>query len=230
MNLSLRIPYGYGTAYKSLSETRNWLLNHHHPEYVRRICEWLSSKNGKIGVGGGWRADGTQPSKPGFAPEGKSFHQNQQYNDGFIGACAVDLVAVNGTDVHRAPLWSEVLRQGSAASRSWGLHCNIDSEPWHMQPIEIDGWQSWKNYGSLAPRLNYPLPTSPPIGETYVNWNPSPSIVSAVKDAPPVDIVVKNGANDWAMIAFLKAIQRQNGLSVTGKYDQATAEAVDRLL
>jgi hypothetical protein len=74
-----------------------------------------------------------------------------------------------------------------------------------------------------------PKPTPPPTGDV-VNWNPSSSTVTGVKDAPPVDTTVANKNNDWAMIAFLKAIQKMAGLTVTGKYDQATANVVDSKL
>jgi hypothetical protein len=63
-----------------------------------------------------------------------------------------------------------------------------------------------------------------------VNWNPTSSTVTGVKDAPPVADTVANKNNDWAMIAFLKAIQKMAGLPVTGKYDQSTANVVDSKL
>lgn len=164
-NPELRTPFGYGTGHVTLGELRDWLLVHHHPEYVRRLLAWLTHKGGFIGVGGGYRE--VQPTKDGFAPEGKSFHQNQTFADGFVGAAAVDLVVVNGSNAHRAPRWSDVPAQGSTEARTWGVHCNVPGEPWHMQPIEIDGWQSWKDAGSPAPVAGYPLPgessqTSPP--------------------------------------------------------------------
>lgn len=162
MALDMLVPFAYQRSLRSLGWLQTWLLEHHHPEYVRRLVAWLDAQGGLVGVGGGWRPDGTQPDLPGFAPEGRSFHQNQRYSDGFIGAAAVDLVCRNGTKVHRSPTWAEVPRQGGVAARTWGVHCNIDSEPWHMQPVEIDGWQSWTNAGSPAPVAGYPLPTGPP--------------------------------------------------------------------
>lgn len=155
-NPELRVPFGYRTARITLGELRDWLLVHHHPEFVRRLLAWLTHKGGFVGVGGGYRE--VQPDKDGFAPEGKSFHQDQTYSDGFVGAAAVDLVVVNGNNVHRAPRWSDVPAQGSAEAKTWGVHCNVGTEPWHMQPIEIDGWQSWKDAGSPAPEKNYPIP------------------------------------------------------------------------
>lgn len=158
----LMVPWGYGRTLKSLAEVRSRLEEHYHPEYIERLCAWLMSKNGRIGIGGTWRADGTQPDKPGFAPEGTSFHQNQKYSDGFIGAVAVDLVARNGSQIHRAPMWSEVPVQGSDEAKLWGLHCNVGSPPggesWHMQPIEIDGHASWLRNGSPAPVPGYHFP------------------------------------------------------------------------
>jgi hypothetical protein len=74
-----------------------------------------------------------------------------------------------------------------------------------------------------------PKPTPPPTGDT-VNWKPSAATVTGVKDAPPVSTTIENLNNDWAMIAFLKAIQKMAGLSITGKYDQATANVVDSKL
>lgn len=169
-------PWGYGTEYRTIDTIRADLLRHYHPEYVRRLCAWLVHKGDTIGVGGTFRADGTQPDLPGFAPEGRSFHQNQQYSDGFIGACAVDLVAANpgpGT-IHKGVTWAQVPAQGSTEARLWGLHCNVGtpgvlgSEPWHMQPIEIDGHVTWISQGSPAPVRGYPLPGDhpiPPIGD-----------------------------------------------------------------
>jgi hypothetical protein len=172
---TVRIPWGYSRSYKTLAEAETFLLVHYHREYIRRLLAWLSSQDGAVGIGGTWRAGGTQPvnvdGEVRFAPEGKSFHQDQKYADGFLGACAVDLVCPNGAGVHRAPRWDEVPAQGSLVARAWGVHCNVFSEPWHMQPVEIDGWQSWMNAGCPAPRPNYPLPgddidppTVPPTG------------------------------------------------------------------
>lgn len=171
LNEATRYPYGYSTATKTLAETKDWLMKHHHPEYVRRLCWWLYRQGGKVGCGGGWRAGGAQPDKPGFAPEGKSFHQDQNYNDGFTGACAVDLVVKNPGKIHRAPYWSEVPPQGSQAARDAGVHCNVGAPPggesWHIQPVEIDGWQSWWNAGRPHPVPNYPIKgtavTLPPV-------------------------------------------------------------------
>lgn len=164
-NWDLRVPFGYGDTYVSLRWLETWLLEHHHPEYVRRLLAWLHYKGGKVGVGGGWRAGGAQPDRPGFAPEGKSFHQDQEYIDGFTGACAVDTVYEDGPDpgtAHDGIAWREVPQQGTAEAARWGVHANVGvpgaGESWHIQPVEIDGWQTWWNTGRPAPRPGYPIP------------------------------------------------------------------------
>jgi hypothetical protein len=164
-------PTGYG---RSLLDIDALFARHHvdkmHPEYARRLRAWIVAQGGHIGIGGSWRDTGSQPDKPGFAPEGKSFHQYQRFASGLVAFAAVDLVARNGDKIHRAPYWSEVPEQGGTEAAKWGVHCNIDkggnpgapgTESWHMQPIEIDGWATWMGDGSPDPVANYPLPTDP---------------------------------------------------------------------
>ena len=163
-NPDLQIPWGYGTSYKRLGDVAAILAVHYHPEYVRRLLRWLTHKNGTIGIGGHWRAFGSQPDKPGFAPEGKSFHQSQLFVTGQRYAVAVDLVAPDGPDGnhdHDGVSWEDVPRQGSQEAAIWGVHCNIDTEAWHMQPIEIDGWQTWVNLGRPDIQWLYPIPPYP---------------------------------------------------------------------
>lgn len=146
-------PTRYGRRLVTLEELRNeHSYDKMHPAYRDRLFAWIEAQDGKIGIGGSWREDGSQPDKPGFAPEGKSFHQYQQFASGLIAFCAVDLVARNGSNVHRAPRWDEVPAQDTAAAELWGVHCNVRTEPWHMQPVEIDGWKSWKDAGSPDPK------------------------------------------------------------------------------
>jgi hypothetical protein len=145
-------PIGYGYTTVSMDELqRRSNIDKMHPVYADRLFTWIEAQNGLVGIGGSWRADGSQPDKPGFAPEGKSFHQYQKFASGIIAFCAVDLVCRTDGGVHRAPYWSEVPAQGSPEAELWRLHCNVSNEPWHMQPIEIDGWQSWINAGSPDP-------------------------------------------------------------------------------
>jgi hypothetical protein len=157
--MTVRYPTGYSIRLVDLDT----LFAQHgvdkmHPEYARRLRAWIVAQHGHIGIGSGWRATGAQPNKPGFAPEGKSFHQSQQFRSGLVKFAAVDLVARNGTNPHRSPNWSEVPAKGSAEAKRWGLHCNIGSEPWHMQPIELNGWNTWRLLGRRDPAPAYPIP------------------------------------------------------------------------
>jgi len=152
-------PTRYGTRLVSIEDL---FQEHHvdkmHPEFARRLKCWLVAQGGNVGIGGSWREDGTQPDKPGFAPEGKSFHQYQKFASGLIKFSAVDLVVRNPGKVHRAPKWSEVPVQGSAWAKEYGVHANVSTESWHMQCVEIDGWLGWSQAGSPDPVPNYPIP------------------------------------------------------------------------
>jgi hypothetical protein len=148
-------PDGYGRAEVTLEQMVAKHGAKMHPEYRRRLMAWLVSRGGRMGIGGGWRS--TQPDKPGFAPDGKSFHQDQRFASGFVGYAAVDLVVRNPGQVHRSPTWAEC-----ADAPEWGLHTFIKSppEPWHMQCIEMRGWQSWVDAGRRDPG-HFPLPGEP---------------------------------------------------------------------
>lgn len=145
-------PIGYGTRLVTLDELRAKHEPNMHPEFAVRLFEWIAAGDGQFGIGGGFRALGSQPNKPGFAQEGKSFHQPQRFPSGLWYA-AVDLVARNDdgllrrifgltgsgaspdattlrrlltvSKVHRAPTWAEVPVQGSVEARRWGVHCNV---------------------------------------------------------------------------------------------------------
>lgn len=151
--MSTLYPIGYGSRLVSMAQLRATHEPRMHPEFARRLFAWIESKNGLIGIGGGWRATGSQPNKPGFAPEGKSFHQDQRFASGFVGYAAVDLVAREPGKVHRSPTWAE-----GADGPLFGVHTFITGEPWHMQCIEMRGWQGWVNAGRPDPRPNFTLP------------------------------------------------------------------------
>lgn len=155
-------PTRYGTRQVTINEL---FAEHHidkmHPVFAARLRAWLEAQGGHVGIGGSWRADGTQPDDPGFAPEGRSFHQHQRFASGRVAFCAVDLVVGVDGGIHRAPRWDEVPAQGTAEAARWGVHCNVGTpgtsgaESWHMQPVEVDGWQSWIDAGSPDPTITY---------------------------------------------------------------------------
>lgn len=170
---NILFPTGYGSTMVTIDELfRRHHVDKMHPEFARRLREWLISKEGSIGIGGSWRAE--QPPKPGFAPEGKSFHQSQQFASGRTAFCAVDLVHVTAPGkAHRSPTWDEVPKKGSDEAKRWALHCNVTkpSEPWHIQPIEIDGYGSWvrggrKDFSAMTIIPPPPAP-KPPAGAVF---------------------------------------------------------------
>lgn len=237
----LIVPHGYGTATRRLAaEVRPWLLEHHHPEYVARLVAWLAKQDGLIGVGGGWRA--VQPDRPGFAPKGRSFHGDQRFASGFVGAAAVDLVARNGNAGHRAPSWDEVPRQGSTEATRWGIHCNVGGESWHCQPIEIDGWRSWVDNGRPDPRAGYPFPgrgqAPPPPG-------PAPASDPDRMSLPPPTLrqgdqgdrvrwlqailgVERDGVFGPRTADAVRSVQRNLGLTQDAVYGPQTGRALER--
>jgi hypothetical protein len=148
-------PNGYGTSRITLEQ----MIAQHgakmHPEFSRRFFAYMAYKKGLLGVGGGWRS--TQPTLPGFAPDGKSFHQDQQFASGRIAYAAVDLVVPVVGGAHRSPTWAEC-----ADAPLFGLHTFITGEPWHIQCIEMRGWQTWVNAGRPDPKY-FVLPGEQPL-------------------------------------------------------------------
>lgn len=212
--MTIMYPTGYGSTLVSIDDLfRHHHLDKMHPEYARRLRAWLIAQNGRIGIGGSWRA--TQPPKPGFAPEGKSFHQSQTFASGRVAFCAVDLVHVNPGKVHRSPRWEEVPRKGSAEAKLWGLHCNVTkpSEPWHIQPIEIDGYGGWVKGGRREPAANYPIQGVAPAPAP----TPGPAVVFAYPGTP-----LRLGSQGDAV----KLIQGVVGATLDGDFGPATERRV----
>jgi hypothetical protein len=157
-------PWGYAKSKVGIDRLKQLArIDLMEPEYARRLFAWIESKHGQIGIGGGWRE--VQPDKPGFAPKGKSFHQSQNFVDKTTWYMAVDLVHVNGSNVHRSPTWAEVPKQGSGNPeiKAFGVHCNVDKEPWHMQAVEVDGYDTWVRNGRRRPIANLPISGVPPV-------------------------------------------------------------------
>ena len=225
-------PTGYGTTMVDIDEL---FKRHHpdkiHPEFARRLRAWLVAKEGRIGIGGSWRA--TQPAKPGFAPEGKSFHQSQTFASGRVAFCAVDLVHVNPGGRHRSPKWEEVPRKGTVEARHWGLHCNVNGEPWHIQPIEIDGWGGWNRSGRKdflempVHQVTLPTPPAPAVVFAYPGQplrlgsrGDAVKLVQAVVGAKP------DGDFGAATDRRVKAWQKSRGMFVDGVVGPVTWKAM----
>lgn len=214
-----------------------------HPAFAQRLFPWIESCGGLIGIGSGFRY--TQPSGTGFAPAGQSFHEYQAFVSGMKKYAAVDLVAFRGEGLtHRSPRWHEVPPQGSNASKVWGVHCNVGGpdgeynwdvsyggEPWHMQPIELDGWTRWVNGGRKDPVMNYPIPASPIPTPPYEPPTspvtpPPPSTGGSVTVDP---LTLKPGAADKNWTEKLQCILPTFGQDVgpaDGIYGPRTQQAV----
>lgn len=218
-------PSGYRQEMVTLETLKRIHGPHMHPEAFRRGFAFLESKGGKFGIGGGWREAGTQPSKPGFAPEGKSFHQNQNFPSG-VYYVAWDLVVSNPGLYHRAPRWSEVPRQGSQEAKNFGVHMNVDTEPWHMQPIELDGHDSWVNGGRKDLRMNYPIVGLPPEPTPTPTPTPPPTGQGIIVQINSRNLTEGSSGNDVKFFQRqLNAIASQN-LTEDGQYGPATTQAV----
>lgn len=215
-------PWGYQRALVTearLKQLARWDLLE--AETGDRVMAWLRSRGGQIGVGGAVRF--VQPDKAGFAPAGKSFHQLQKFKSGQEKYCAFDLVARNGANNHRSPRWAEVPKQGSghADIKNYGVHCNVDGEPWHMQPIEIDGWQTWVDNGRPHPNGNFPIKGATTKPSTPTTPTTSPPLASrTLKLATPT---MRGGDVTWVQ-NFL----RSQGLilSADGVYGRQTRDRV----
>jgi hypothetical protein len=153
--MTVLYPDGYGISRVTLDQMKAKHGAKMHPEFARRFFAYMEAKQGLLGVGGGWRATGKQPDKSGFAPEGKSFHQSQTFKSGIVGYAAVDLVTDNGTSKHKSPAWAD-----TADAPQFGLHTFIKGEPWHIQSVEMRGFQSWVYAGRLDPANKSPIAPS----------------------------------------------------------------------
>lgn len=213
-------PSGYNTTMRDIDTLfRTHHVDKMHPEFARRLRNWLIANQGRIGIGGSWRAE--QPAKPGFAPEGKSFHQSQTFRGGRVAFAAVDLVHVNGTGKHRSPNWVEVPRKGTPEAKQWGLHCNVKNEPWHIQPIELDGYGGWLGKGRPELVANYQIPAIadvpvvPPVVEPELQ--PGPATVFAYPGFP-----IRLGSKGIPV----QLIQAEVGAKPDGDFGPATERRV----
>lgn len=206
-------PDGYGTAEITLERMVAKHGGKMHPEFARRFFAWIVSEGGRMGVGGGWRS--TQPIKPGFAPPGMSFHETQVFSSGFAGYAAVDLVHRQLGQVHRSPSWAE-----GESAKEFGLHTFVSGEPWHVQCIEMRGYQTWVNAGRPDPQPialpgDKPTPPPPPI--------PPPNGDTMLYIAKPTYAGADAGT-PW--LAVFESGQIRRALNADVKYAQANGVAI----
>jgi hypothetical protein len=195
--MSTRFPVGYGTHTLTLQQMHDHYIQHNaEPEYWERLFGWLAHTNGHVGIGAAWR--GTPNSVSAASRAGHSFHQSQKMADGTYHFMAVDVVVRNPGHVHRAPHANEVPVQGSAEAAHWGIHANVGHpgtrgfESWHLQAVEMDGYQRWVSHGRPRPDTNFGrphghvqmaapawLPSTPPHHEPRATMQQDPSSHSA---------------------------------------------------
>lgn len=226
-------PVGYGTRLVTWDVLEATYKPYAHPAAWRVLSNFLKHQGGKFGIGGGRRLHGAQPNKPGFAPEGESFHQDQPFPSGKFYA-AWDLVVVNPGYVHRSPRWDEVPAQGTAQAIAYGFHMNVGkpgekgSESWHGMMVPLDGYRSWVNQGRYDLDYNYPILIRPPRPQPL--QPPTPSTQPASKE-----IIVQFESRNLARGSVgpdVKFFQRllndfaMQGLILDGVYKGETERAV----
>lgn len=186
-------PSGYGTDMVDIDT----LMDRHmpagvtEPEFRRRARAWVVSHRGRVGFGD--RLPRSRNNRVSAASSSnRSFHQLQKFRDGTEWACAIDVVVPRPGAGHSSgavPAGLVPVR-GSKDAERWGLHANIGSpgkrgfEPWHMQPVELDGFGGFVARLRPRPQPGYPLPTVP--GSDLK----TPSVAARVKAKvvrPPLD-------------------------------------------
>lgn len=192
-------PDGYGTAKLSLDQMK---LKHGvkmHPEFAKRFFAYMEYKGGAMGVGGGWRSISNVSDA---SAAGKSFHQDQRFASGRIAYAAVDLVHVVPGAKHRAPTWAE-----TEDAPTYGLHTfiKVPNEPWHIQCIEMRGWQTWVDAGRPDPKIftlpGTVVPPDPPVTP------PTPSEGNMLYIAVP-KYPGRTDASEWWCIFESGAVRR----------------------
>jgi len=233
-------PWGYQKALVTMSRLKELArADLCEPETWQRIEAYLVSQGGEMGIGGAVRF--TQPDKPGFAEDGKSFHQIQEFHSGMKAYAAFDVVKRNGAGVHRAPRWDEVPKQGTKhpAITDYGVHANVAGEPWHIQAIEVDGWATWVKNGRPHPNGNFPIkggaPTAPPAQTQRDLYLTAPTMrgpdvgwvqqkLRASGLSISIDTIFGRQTRDRVM-----AFQERNGLQVDGRVGPKTFEALNKV-
>lgn len=227
--MEILYPIFYGTRLVTMDVLRETFEPGMHPEAARRGFAFIESRGGLFGIGGGIRAPGAQPVKPGFAPEGKTFHQKQRFPSGQFYA-AWDMVCVSYGGVHRAPQWSEVPAQGGRFSVEFGWHMNVSSEAWHAQPIELDGWLSWVNRNRPDLQADYHIIGSVPLPPVVQPPTPDPGTQppSQGVEVQFTSRVLQEGAvgNDVKFFQRILNDVSGAGLLLDGHYGTRTRQAV----
>jgi hypothetical protein len=155
-------PYGYvkdANGVHGMGTLLTWdqmmtksTVNKLNPEVRRRFHALIlkGSKEGvPLGCGTGWRI---QPvNRPGFASPGNSYHEGFPADGVSGGALAIDTVP--------APSWSWMER--NCGAYGFRTFLNVNNEPWHIQPVEIQTSRKWATVSPVVPVFNLPGQPSP---------------------------------------------------------------------
>lgn len=154
------IPYGYGSSRLTREQleamTTIAKLN---MEFWRRsiaMFEAAAEAGVPLGPGTGWRVQ-PDPPPPGFAKRGNSNHEGFPANGTSGGAVAIDAVPTSSWD------WME----NNCARFGIRTFRNVNSEPWHIQPVDIPAGRDYRSTPWTLPKFDLPgekkkLPTKVP--------------------------------------------------------------------
>jgi hypothetical protein len=217
------------------------------PEFWRRFSALMTyalSNGVYLGVGTGWRV---QPVRPGFAAPGNSNHEGFPADGVSGGAVAIDTVC--------APSWPWMEKNLAR----FGLRSFVqptttgykgNSEPWHIQPIEIPASRAWRTQPWKLATFALPDTTQPPTTthppEVLATPSGSPSFRQGATDASTkmsgapdgrvtwlqtilrdeyVPAIVPDGQFGSKTDAALRTMQGALKVTVDGIYGNQTASA-----
>jgi hypothetical protein len=184
-------PHGYRSEYVTMARLIELHRPRLHPEMARRFFPWLASMGGVVGIGSGWRSNPHPVSAASMA--GKSFHQDQRFRSDVVGFSAFDLVRANPGGDHVGVLWAD-----TAGAPDYGLHTFISGEPWHIQCVEMRGYETWRPAGRPDPIPGFPLPGLPkPIPKPPREEEPLILQAARNRDAAGQPVHITNGVTRW---------------------------------
>lgn len=109
---------------------------------------------------------------------------------------------------------------------AWNIN-HMDHNAFRGDAADLHRWfKVWNGDGKVNGQSK-PVPTA--TTRVPINWNPSGQTTGDVDTCPPTGDVLAGNVDTWWAIWAIKTIQRAGDLPVTGRWDQATAEASIRI-
>lgn len=172
-----------------------------HPEFQRRVyclMGFAASQGRPLGVGTGWRIQ-PDDGRPGFASPGNSNHEGfpdlrveWDMLNGDKDAVAADMVPNLSWDWMEPHLAAFHLRSFR----------NVNSEPWHLQPLEIPASRSRDVNGVLLP---HPRRVRWDLASPVLPWPPpAPPLPPEVSDVQ--ELFTCNGSTFAACFPFVAVV------------------------